>query len=379
MKILWLKYSDSDSPLEGWDFSRIELTNINLFVGESGSGKTRLLNVIFNIGSKVRNDLTNIAGFWQISFEHRNVKYFWEYEAKRNSKNEIVITKEFIKKTEPDESEEILVHRNEGSFNFMGKDLPKLSTKSTSIFILKEDPTIEPIFEAFGQIVRRRFFGDELERAASYEGIPPQLIPVVGKKNEMMTLLSVDQSLSLRLYLIKNYFPDKYKVIVGYFKSIFAFIESCDLKDLSDIQKHISLPGRVPVFVIKERGVTTPITIQNISSGMQKVLLIITDVVSLPMESLYLIDEYENSLGINAINFLPSFLADYGTGRQFIITSHHPYLVNAIPVKHWFVFHRNGSIVKIKYGRDMEASYGKSKQQAFIKLINDPFYSDGIE
>src|SRR6266513_5031058 len=122
------------------------------------------------------------------------------------------------------------------------------------------------------------------------------------------------------------------------------------------------LGHQVPVFTIRETKVAAPIPYQQISSGMQKVLLIVTDIVMLPPGSVYLIDEYENSLGINAINFLPSFLVEQGGANQFVITSHHPYLINAIPIKDWFVFNRVGSHITIKPGTELAAKYGRSKQ-----------------
>ena len=56
-----------------------------------------------------------------------------------------------------------------------------------------------------------------------------------------------------------------------------------------------------------------------------------------------------------------------------------PYIINSVPVENWHVFHRNGLSVKIKSGSDLKARFGKSKQDHFIQLINDPFFSDGIE
>jgi AAA15 family ATPase/GTPase len=107
---------------------------------------------------------------------------------------------------------------------------------------------------------------------------------------------------------------------------------------------------------------------------MQKVLLIVTDVLTLPKGSIYIIDEYENSLGTNAIDFLPQFLTDHGENGQFFITTHHPYLINSMPMRTWKVFRRQGGKVSIKSGEEFEEKYGKSKQRAFIQLINDPFY-----
>ena len=112
---------------------------------------------------------------------------------------------------------------------------------------------------------------------------------------------------------------------------------------------------------------------------MQKVLLIITDIQMLPNGGVYLIDEYENSLGLNAIEFLPTYLLELEKDMQLFITSHHPYIINKFPVKNWYVFHRTGYEVKIKYGEELVTRFGISKQQAFTKLINDPFYTEGKE
>jgi predicted ATPase len=112
---------------------------------------------------------------------------------------------------------------------------------------------------------------------------------------------------------------------------------------------------------------------------MQKVLLIITDVVTLPGGAIYLIDEYENSLGINAINFLPSFLDEQRGDNQVVVTSHHPYLINAIPIDNWYVFNRIGTNVRIKRGTELAEKYGRSKQTLFNQLLNDPFYTEGVQ
>ncbi|MCK4818138.1 ATP-binding protein, partial [bacterium] len=133
-------------------------------------------------------------------------------------------------------------------------------------------------------------------------------------------------------------------------------------------------------FAIKEKGMKKWIPAQQLSSGMKKVLLILTDLFILPEDGkVYLIDEYENSLGINAINFFPSVLFDVDSPSQFILTSHHPYLIGKIPVKNWIVLHRKKSRVLVKQGKELEERFGKSKQKAFIQLINDPFYSEGVE
>ena len=65
--------------------------------------------------------------------------------------------------------------------------------------------------------------------------------------------------------------------------------------------------------------------------------------------------------------------------NQFFITSHHPYIINNIPIENWLVFHRKGLQVKIKSGTELKEKFGKSKQKYFLQLVNDPFYKEGIE
>lgn len=92
-----------------------------------------------------------------------------------------------------------------------------------------------------------------------------------------------------------------------------------------------------------------------------------------------MIDEYENTLGVNAIDFLPSFLAECGGARQFIITTHHPLLINAIPVTDRFIIHRTGPNIRVTHGDEVESRYGRLKQQRFIQPTNDPLDTEGVE
>ena len=90
------------------------------------------------------------------------------------------------------------------------------------------------------------------------------------------------------------------------------------------------MPLQAPVFCIKEKEITNWISVNDISSGMQKIFLLILDLFLMKDSGILLIDEYENSLGINAINFLPDLIYTISEKCQFIITSHHPYIINTV-------------------------------------------------
>jgi Fe-S cluster assembly ATPase SufC len=91
--------------------------------------------------------------------------------------------------------------------------------------------------------------------------------------------------------------------------------------------------------------------------------------------TIILIDEFENSLGVNCIDTVSNLLLE-NRDLQFIITSHHPYIINKIGMEHWKIVTRRGGVVTVK-----DASHfnlGKSSHQAFMQLINLDAYSEGI-
>ncbi len=67
-----------------------------------------------------------------------------------------------------------------------------------------------------------------------------------------------------------------------------------------------------------------------------------------------------------------------GDSCQFIMTSHHPYIINNIDISSWKVFYRNGLDVEILNGESLKKKFLSSKQEHFTQLINNKFYSEGI-
>ena len=90
-----------------------------------------------------------------------------------------------------------------------------------------------------------------------------------------------------------------------------------------------------------------------------------------------LIDEFENSLGINCIDTLIENLLYDNRGLQFIITSHHPYIINSIGMEHWKVVSRNGGTIITQNAKDFKL--GKSRHEAFKQLIQLTGYRNGIK
>lgn len=380
MEIVKYEYKDPSEP--GWHFSGVEFNKINLLVSNSGMGKTRILNTIFNLGTQISSKKLK-AGIWDLSLDINGIRYEWELEAKILEGKEPEVILENLKRI--DEREEtVLVRRNSREFFFKDKLLPKLPKNVSSISLLGEEPDIKPLFEGFAKILRRRFFEADLSERCKIGGFPfgfLEEIKSIKKVAELYPeLQSGDLSLHSIMLILNRNFPSIFSKICDYFQSIFSFITEIKVLDLQELNEKIKIPkGQVPVFCIKEKGVSKWLPLNELSSGMQKVLLILTDVFTLPDGSIYLVDEYENSLGMNSINFFPNLLIEEDFNIQFFITSHHPYIINKIPIENWYVFHRTGSEVNILYGDKVTSRFGVSKQQAYIKLLNDSFFLEGKE
>lgn len=376
MKII--SYAAGGSKEEQLQYPQIFFSKVNMIVGDSGAGKTRLLNTIFNSGRMVVNKNLFFEGWWKLIFEHENKKYRWELDTINDKDVEDkVIKKEKLIVYEND-IEKILIDRTDDLFLFNDSKMPKLSTRETSIGILKDEDVIKPIYDAFQFIIRRNFSGPDLDEATSVESVPQALYKKIKKERKREDLFHKVTNVNSRMYFFEKFFKDIFNKICHEFLSIFPFVE--EVKVLSAEHFEIYSPGIVPVFSLKEKGSNKWVALHDFSSGMKKVLLILTDIFILPKSgAVYLIDEYENSLGMNAINFFPDILFESDTPSQYIITSHHPYIIGNVPVSNWIVLNRKGLVVSVKQGEELEQRYGKSKQKSFIKLINDPFFTEGAE
>jgi AAA15 family ATPase/GTPase len=372
-----LSYEARGSAESNLHFPKINFGKLNLIVGDSGTGKTRLLNTIFNGARLVTRKAEFYVGLWDMTFEEGGKIYRWCIETGGDEGEESIVISERILMIE-DSDEKVIISRNTDSFVFDGTDLPKLSPRESSISLLQDEELIQPLHRGLSSIMRRNFSGPDLEVAAAYQAVPQNFLRKIQKTKDLNDLFSSGLNLSGKLYILSLHFSDIYERICSEFKAIFPFVSRVKLFDAEEFGFHH--PGMVPVFALREKDIDVWVPLKEFSSGMRKVLLILTDIFVLPTDGgVYLLDEYENSLGINAINFFPSVLLGIDTPSQFIVTSHHPYIIGNVPVKNWIVLHRKGTEVLVKQGKELEDRFDKSKQQSFVQLINDPFYVEGVE
>jgi ABC-type lipoprotein export system ATPase subunit len=367
MKIHQLEYYDKEYQ---WTLERLELLdNLNLLVGVSGAGKTRILRAIRSLKAIANGSSLNGVE-WNVCFSTEDkTKYEW------SGKFELIETTPIDEDSEEDEkkvkilSENLtvnnknIVKRTESEIVFKGNITPKLSPFESVIELLAQEDIIIPIKEELNKIILT-----DSERDFERIWRLPLSIFKKYEKYSFADLKESDLPIPVKLAIVYRIFPDNFSEIKNTFREIFSNVSDIKLENVADDDIPIALSQllkETTIVSIKEKKVEK--WIQNISSGMFKTLMYISQLYLSPNNSVILIDEFENSLGINCIDSVTELILN-NHNSQFIITSHHPYIINNISPAFWKIVTRQGSLVTVKNAKDFHIS--NSRQKAFIDLIN---------
>ena len=162
-----------------------------------------------------------------------------------------------------------------------------------------------------------------------------------------------------------DFFHDGFNDIMENYLNIFP-----EIKDIKITRETISKDESLIFCEIQDADSEEWIPQERMSSGMFRTLMYIIEIMTAPEGSVILIDEFENSLGINCMSEVTDFILDYADGLQFIITSHHPYIINNIPWQDWQLVSRKGSRIKTKKATEISALSTASSLDKFTQLIN---------
>lgn len=383
MKILSLKLKNN---FLGWDFDEVDFSSdFILLVGVSGAGKTQILRGIIDL-SRIANGKT-INGFeWKIRFSTvNNTEFIWEGRFDTVDIDGLYVEDEDEQEKSPllyekiTSKDTVLVERNEELNEYQGKTIPKLSSHQSMIYLLKEESAVIEVFNAFNKIEYR-----DHTRKSSFLRISKKpllsifrnkyttLENIINSDEDIRTeenIINIDADIRTKLYLAYKNKLDIFEKIKSKFIDVFQQIE--DIKfapfETNGIPAELaSVFVRNYTIYIKEKFVSKLIREDRVSSGMMRTLIHLSEIFLSSRGTVILIDEFENSLGINCIDILTEDLIHENKTLQFIVTSHHPYIINNIPYEYWKIVTRRGGHIDIRNASDY--NLGKSKQDAFIQL-----------
>ncbi len=370
MKILELEYEDKTT---GWKLEKTKFDNFNLLVGLSGVGKTKILRAIESLRTislgKPQNgvkwnvtftDNDNKEHIWKGEYEELPLYYYrkrdWGYSPDTNEPK--VLSEDLY-------SQGIAIfHRTLETTSFSGNETPKLSPFESVIKLFNADNQIISVANSLKQILKiDSFWGLPFSVDLKFANEVSKDINVLKKRNI---------AASTKLFLAYKYFPKIFNEIKMNFIQVFPTIKDIRFIKLSEASNKTTETVNVE---IKEKSNNKWISFTDISEGMIKTLIYLTQLFLYSKGTLILIDEFENSLGINCIDVVTEILQE-NHNLQFIITSHHPYIINKISPKYWKIVTRKGSIVTVKDAN--EKSFARSHHEAFIQLMNLKEYREGI-
>ena len=380
MKIQSFKFSNNK---ENWHIEEVKFESLNLLVGGSGVGKTRILkalNLICDTAKGVNRNLDDLE--WSINFSHLGQNYRWELKSSSSKKEEIFLNVNESEQTEiiyeklvryDDDSELEILIRTISDSKFNNEKLPKLKRTESAITLLSEENLIIPVLQAFRRLIFN-FETAETQRfmlKADYD----DLTQIINKLEEFSDKINISRfkeiftgSLSLpviKSFCLQKFLPDDFNEIKEYYIDVFS-----EVNDVRVSSERTS-DGDFRLFLeIQENGVEDWIPQQRISSGMFRTLIFLIEVITAPEESVILIDEFENSLGINCMAELTDFILDKSSDIQFILTSHHPYIINNIPWDNWQIVNKSGNKVRVRKAPDIPELNTASSLDKFTQLIN---------
>lgn len=375
MKIKYLEYKNNAFE---WEIKPIHFDNLTLLVGASGVGKTQILNAIYSLKQVTKGVSLNGVS-WCVQFDSFERKYKWLGEFEKKSIIEEYVdedTEEDIKNRPKIKYEmlymndELILDRNNERIKFHGQETLKLSPFESIIKILYQEDDIKPVFSGFEKVI----FDDQSESryiSTRFSFIQPN--KVLEKYNDIDSLINSDENITRKLFWVYKKNSESFNKIKERFIEVFPQVEDIKIEQVQ--REDLFMFSDANIINIKEKGVNSWIEQFKISSGMYRTLMHLSELTLCANETVILIDEFENSLGINCLNVLTEDLISEREDLQFIITSHHPYIINNIGMEHWKIVTRLGGVIET-HNTD-EFDIGKSMHDAFIQLINLPSYKSG--
>jgi predicted ATPase len=369
MKIQSFKFSNNK---ENWHIEEVKFEELNLLVGGSGVGKTRILKaleLICDVAIGRNRNLDDLE--WSINFSHLMRNYRWELKSSSTKKEEISLNVNESKQTEivyeklvryDDDSELEILFRNDSDSKFNNEKLPKLKRTESAITLLSEEDLIIPVGKAFKRLIFN--FETRQNFRIAYPSDPSQ-IPIENDEIQNLKEYFANCPPVVKVFYLQKFFPDIFNEIKEYYIDIFSEVNDVRVSSERDKDGDFLLS-----FEIQENGLEDWIPQERISSGMFRTLIFLIEVITAPEESVILIDEFENSLGINCMAELTDFILDKSPNVQFILTSHHPYIINNIPWDTWQIVSKSGNKVRVRKSLNIPELNTASSLDKFTQLVN---------
>jgi|GEM_PF-791212 len=399
MSILEFSFTDHHRR---WELRPVQFKPaLNLLVGLSGVGKTRILQSLEAVcHAGIGHDSALLECQWTLEVKVGETVYTWHAETGTQPAPEIVAIEgrgdddsddeffqvprqhiTFSRETLTNDQGTLEVSRGDGEIAFNNNRLPKLKDSESVLSLLRQEPLIEPLFQVLSRVHKS---SAHRIRHALLDQRARERARVRYQKASLQDLQE-DTTLPflLKASVLQDTHPDDFaRLVVDVYRDIFPSVTDVKVGLLSDFLSERERDQQLPAYIdlidiaLREEGVDGWVTSGRMSSGMRRTLLHVLELVLSPPGTVLLIDEYENSMGINCLPAITDHILDRAGELQFIITSHHPYVINNVAKDHWMVVRREGSVVEVLPASAIPSLDTRSSQDAFVQLMNSKEYRE---
>lgn len=364
VKLKWIEFENLRTGLK---IERVAFNDdITLLVGLSGVGKTQILNAIeYSLKLAVNKNLRLEPYNTTLCFQIGEEVYVWSYRIQQDHTEDIFESKEikyfFAYEKLQNIKGDILMQRTSDTIQVTGYDKVPTPKKDESLLVqYSEDAFVKPIISEMLKLYPIEIEMD-VRGAIAQESFNmfKAKIKESFKENEKQPFEKFSHlPVPLKIYITKKYYPQMYAQIFSAVKELFMEINSIDIVEDPDREIYM-----VAIDVYGKRLLQ-----HEISNGMLKTIYYIVELITMSKNSLVLIDEFENGLGVNCIDVLAELLLGERRDLQFVITSHHPKIINQISNKKWKIIERD--IATVKNFTAEEYGIMHSQHDAYFNLIN---------
>lgn len=363
VKISWIKFENTDTGLK---IEKIKFYNdITLLVGISGAGKSQILNAVeYSLDLAVRKNILLRPYAVSMGIKIGDDNYEWSYRIEKSNINDIIF--DSVKKYSFTYEKLLkngrqIFERKANEIVIDGYDkVPQPKSDESLLSQYSEDKEFDKLISEL-----RKLYPVEMELAVrggisseNFNRLKIKVAETMKVKENVEFETFSHLPTPVKIYIAKNYFEEIYIQIFEAVKELFMEIEDIDVVEDSDREMYL-----VSMTVYGKKMMQ-----HDISNGMLKTIYYIVELFTMSKDSLVLIDEFENGLGVNCIDLLSELLLSARKDLQFIITSHHPKIINGIDKSRWKIIDRDINIVK-NVGSD-EYGIGNSQHDAYFNLIN---------
>ncbi|PSU75705.1 hypothetical protein CTM93_19735 [Photobacterium phosphoreum] len=372
---MFIKRFNLKDSIRNLEISDIDFTKLNVLVGTSGAGKTTIMTALFSI-TRIADGESSPADSWSIEFiDNDNKEIIWsgrfsgeiDLDKEDNDIAELIEEKIIIDGI-------VVLEKKDGKTTLNNNPLPVLDKYKSNVYLLREDDELMSIYQAMQSII---IVQNDSRAHVSEASIPimskklPKKVGAFFKKNKDSSIndyCSIYNDLDCRskIFFAKQYDKEKFDEFLFVYTSIFSNVDCINIKKYNGVKKQNGIQMQHGFHLNLKLNDGTIVEQEDISSGMFKTMMLLSDLMFSSKFTVLLIDEVENSLGVNC---LPDIIQEIKSSDfQCIISTHHPKIINDIPPKNWLIVSREKG--NISASKSTEIINSTSHHDKFIQLIN---------